>query len=78
MADQICRMNIQRLGVYMASPIGAVRVKNNILSPFCLFDEIMPISKAVAGGNGNRFLTQKLHVQISYNLRSPQCQTIAE
>jgi hypothetical protein len=60
----------------MRQYIGAVRAKNNILSPLCLFDEIMPIDKAVASENGNRFLTQKLHVQITYNLRSPQCQTI--
>jgi hypothetical protein len=43
----------------------AVRVKNNILSPLCLFNEIMPSNKAVASGNGCRFLTQKLHAQIS-------------
>jgi hypothetical protein len=60
----------------MRQYIGAVRAKNNILSPHCLFGEIMPINKAVASRNGNRFLTQKLHVQILYNLRSPQCQTI--
>jgi hypothetical protein len=62
----------------MRQYIGAVRAKNNILSPLCLFDEIMPINKAVASGNGNRLLTQKLYVQISYNLRSPQWQAIAE
>jgi hypothetical protein len=38
----------------------------------------MPINKAVASGNGNRILTQKLHVQIANNPRSPQCQTEAE
>ncbi len=48
----------------MRQYIGAVRAKNNILSPLCLFNEIMPINKAVASGNGNRLLTQKLHVQI--------------
>ncbi len=37
-----------------------------------LFVETMPVYKAVASGNGNRLLTQKLHVQISYKLRSPQ------
>jgi hypothetical protein len=62
----------------MRQYIGAVRAKNNILSLLCLFNEIMPINKAVASGNGNILLTQKLHVQISYNLRSPQCQTMAE
>jgi hypothetical protein len=62
----------------MRQYIGDVRAKNNIVSPRCLFDEIMPINKAAASGNGNRLLKQKLHVQISYNLRSPQCQTIAE
>jgi hypothetical protein len=60
----------------MRQYIGAVRAKNNILSPLCLFGEIMPINKAVTSRNGNRFLTQKLHVQILYHLRSPQCQTI--
>jgi hypothetical protein len=49
----------------MRQYIGAVRAKNNILSPLCLFDEIMPIYKAAASGNGNRLLAQKLHVQIS-------------
>jgi hypothetical protein len=50
----------------MRQYIGAVRAKNNILSPLCLLDETMPLNKAVASGTGNRFLTQKLHVQISY------------
>ncbi len=50
---------------------GAVRAKNNILSPLCLFVETMPINKAVASGNGNRFLTQKEHFQISYDIRLP-------
>ncbi len=49
----------------MCQNIGAVRAMNNILSPLCLFVETMPINKAEASGNGNRFLTQKLHVQIS-------------
>ncbi len=38
----------------------------------------MPINKAVASGNGNRILTQKLHVQIANKPRSPQCKTEAE
>ncbi len=38
----------------------------------------MPVNKAVASGNGNRILTQKLHFQIANNPRSPQCQTEAE
>jgi hypothetical protein len=33
------------------------------------------IYKAVACGNGKRLLTQKLHIQISYKLRSPQYRT---
>jgi hypothetical protein len=62
----------------MRQYIGAVRAKNSILSPLCLFDETMPINKAVASGNGNRILTQEVHVQIANNPRSPQCQTEAE
>jgi hypothetical protein len=62
----------------MRQYIGAVRAKNSILSPLCLFVETMPINKAVASRNGNRILTQKLHVQIANNPRSPQCQTEAE
>jgi hypothetical protein len=58
--------------------IGAVRAKNSILSPLYLFVKTMPINKAVASGNGNRILTQKLHVQIANNHRLPQCQTEAE
>jgi hypothetical protein len=62
----------------MRQYIGAVKAKNSILSPLCLFVETMPINKAVASGNGNRILTQKLHVQIANNPRSPHCQTEAE
>jgi hypothetical protein len=56
----------------------AVITKRNILSPLCLFVMTSTINKAVASGNGNRFLTQKQHVQISNNPRSPQGQTNAE
>jgi hypothetical protein len=45
--------------------IGAVRAKNNILSPLCLSVKTMPIKKAVASGKGNTFFTQKLYVQIA-------------
>jgi hypothetical protein len=62
----------------MRQYIGAARAKNNILSPLCLLVETMPIDKAVESGNGNRILTQKLHVQIANNSRTPQCQTEAE
>ncbi len=72
MASPILKVNKMR------QYIGAVRAKNNILSPLCLFVETMPIHKAVDSGSGKRFLTQKLHVKISYNLRSPLSQTIAE
>ena len=61
--------------IYMRQYIGAARAKHNILSPLCLFVETMPIYKAVASRNGNRILTQKLHVQIANNPRSPQSQT---
>jgi hypothetical protein len=57
--------------VYIMSPL-------NILSPLRLFIETMPINKAVERGNGNRILTQKLHVQIANNPQSPQCQTEAQ
>jgi hypothetical protein len=43
----------------MRQYIGAVRAKNSILFPLCLFVETMPINKAVASGNGNKILTQK-------------------
>jgi hypothetical protein len=59
----------------MRQYIGAVRAENNILSPLCLFVETMPIKKAGASGDGNRFFTQKLYVQIANKLRSPQCRT---
>ncbi len=49
----------------MRQYIGAVRAENNILSPLCLFVETMPIKKAGASGNGNRFFTQKLYIQIA-------------
>jgi hypothetical protein len=62
----------------MRQYIGAVRAKNSILSPLCLFVETMPINKAVASGNGNSILTQKLHIQIANNARSPQWKTEAE
>jgi hypothetical protein len=42
------------------------------------FVETSPINKAVASGNGNRFLTQTRHIQIANNPRSPKCQTEAE
>jgi hypothetical protein len=47
----------------MRQYIGAVRAKNNILSPLRLFVETMPIIKAVASGNGNRFFRGKRQVQ---------------
>jgi hypothetical protein len=62
----------------MRQYIGAVRAEKNILFPLCLFVETMLINKAVASGNGNRILTQKLHFQIANNPRSPQYQTIAK
>jgi hypothetical protein len=40
--------------VYIALPIGAVITERNILTPLPLFVETMPISKAVASGNGNK------------------------
>jgi hypothetical protein len=62
----------------MRQYIGAVRAKRNILTPLCLFIQTSPNYKAVASGNGNRLLTEKQHVQIANNPRSPQCQTEAE
>ncbi len=56
----------------MRQYIGAVRTKNNILSPLCLFVETMPIIKAVASGNGNRFFWGKGNVQNANTPRSPQ------
>jgi hypothetical protein len=68
---------IQKVNL-MHKNIGAVRAKDSILSPLCLFVETMPINKAVVSGNGNRILKQTLYVQIANNPRSPQCQTEAE
>jgi hypothetical protein len=59
----------------MRQYIGAVRSKRNILTPLCLFIQTSPNNKAVASGNGNRLFTEKRHVQIANNPRSPQCQT---
>ncbi len=63
---------IQKVNWIRQKYIGAVRAKNNILSLLCLFVVIMLISKAVASENGNGILTQKVHVQIANNPRSPQ------
>ncbi len=43
----------------MRQYIGDVRAKNNILSPRCLFDEIMPINKAVASGKWKKIIKTK-------------------
>jgi hypothetical protein len=37
-----------------------------------------PFNLAVASGNGNRFFTQKIHVQIANNPQSPQSKTDAQ
>jgi hypothetical protein len=47
----------------MRQYVSAVRAKNNILSPLCLFVETMPIIKAVASENGRRFFRGKRHIQ---------------
>jgi hypothetical protein len=44
----------------------------------CLFVETSPINFAGMGGNGNRLFTEKQHVQMANNPRSPQCQTEPE
>jgi hypothetical protein len=62
----------------MRQYIGAVRAKNSILTPLCLFIQTSPNNKAVASGNGNTLFAEKWHVQIANNPRSPQCQTEAE
>ncbi len=51
--------------------IGAVITERNILTPLHLFVMTSPINKAVASGNGNRLFTEKRHVQIANNPRSP-------
>jgi hypothetical protein len=53
----------------MRQYIGAVRAKNNILTPLCLFIQTSPNNKPVASGNGNRLFTDKWHVQIANNPR---------
>jgi hypothetical protein len=59
----------------MRQYIGAVTAVRNILTLLRLFIMTLPINKAVASANGNRILTQKLHVQIANISRSPQSQT---
>ncbi len=62
----------------MRQYIGAVRAKNTILTPLCLFIQTSPNNKAVVSGNGIRLFAEKRHVQIANNPQSPQCQTEAE
>ncbi len=65
-------MLIQKVN-QMRKYIGAVRAKNIILSPLRLFIETMPIIKAVASGNGNRFLEENdtFKMQIPLDRPSP-------
>jgi hypothetical protein len=65
---------IQKVNL-MRQYIGAVTAVRNIFTPLRLFIQTSPNNLAVTSGNGNRFFTQKLHVQIKNKLRSPQCQT---
>jgi hypothetical protein len=51
----------------MRQYIGAVITVRNIFTPLCLFIQTSPNNLAVASRSGNRFFTQKLHVQISNN-----------
>jgi hypothetical protein len=62
----------QYIGAVIAEPEG------KILSPLCLLVKTSPFILAVASGNGNRFFTQKLHVQIANKPRSPQSQMDAQ
>jgi hypothetical protein len=62
----------------MRQYIGGGIAERNILSPLCLFVKTSPFKLTVARGIGNRFLTQKLHVQIAINSRWPQSQTDAQ
>jgi hypothetical protein len=66
------------MSISSANTIGAVIAERNILTPLHLFVMTSPINKAVASGNGNRLFTEKRHVQITNNPRSPQCQIEAE
>ncbi len=59
----------------MRQYIDAVIAVRNIFTPLCLFIQTSTNNLAVAGGNGNGFFTQKLHVQIANKLRSPKCRT---
>ncbi len=54
---------------------GGVTAERNIFPPLCLFVKTLPIYYAVASGNGNRYFTQKWHVQLANNPRSPKSQT---
>ncbi len=82
-ADQICRMNFSNIwglhGIaYLKSQLDApiywaVITVRNIFTRLCIFVQTSPNNLAVASRNGNRFFTQKPHVQIANKLRSPQC-----
>ncbi len=58
--------------------IGWVRADRSSLTPLCLFIMTSPINWALARGNGNRFITQNVHIQIANSPRSPQSQTKAQ
>jgi hypothetical protein len=61
----------------MSQYIGGVIAERKIFSLLCLLVK-KTLNLAVAGGNGNRFFTQKLNVQIEKSPRSPQFQTDAQ
>ena len=76
------RHTYSRYEYVRANTIGVVTVS---LSPYWLkfaalrlFVMTSPINKAVASGNGKRLFTEKRHVQIANNPRSPKCQIEAE
>jgi hypothetical protein len=62
----------------MRQCIGGVIAERSILYPLCLFVKTSSFNLAEASGNGNRFFTQKFHVQIANNPRSPQSQAEKE
>ncbi len=51
----------------MRQYIGGVIAERNVLSPLCLLVKSSLFNWALASGNGNRFFTQKWHLQITNN-----------
>jgi hypothetical protein len=66
------KLKLRKGYIIFTSPVGGGNKKGEALQ-ICIASLIVktsPINKAVASGNGKRFVTQKLHVQIANKPRS--------